>query len=290
MEELNLPSGRSAKVFTFGDNTAVGDNIKGDNARQDNDNYNDSDNCNDNNLPLVFFHSAGGVDENDPFLNQLAASFKIYAPVAPGFSDLEELDDLVSVSDVALHYDDILEALNIAEFHLAGHSFGGMFAAEYAAHYPKKVKTLSLIAPVGLWNDDYPVLDIFATPPLELGQYLFGDPDSELAQAFSSLASDISGNEEEIVESIIQTVQGLVTAGKYMMPIPDRGLNRRLYRVIAPTLLIWGERDQIVSANYAKDFAKLLRDSKELIVKGGGHMITLEFTDKLVEAITKHAK
>lgn len=263
--EIKLPSGLTSQVFIAGDENAE---------------------------PLVYLHSAAGVHEADPFFLKLAEQYRVYAPLSPGFNDLQELSDLVSVSDVALHYDDICIALKLDDFILVGHSFGGMFAAEVAAHIPSKVNKLVLIAPIGLWNDDYPVRDIFATPPLELVEYLWSDPDSEVAQNSYNLpsASETKTGEEAMVEGLIQGMQGLVTAGKYMMPIPDRGLSRRLYRISAPTLLIWGSEDKIVSSKYAKDFGEGLNESKELIIKGAGHMVILEKMDEVVSAIIQHAK
>ena len=52
---------------------------------------------------------------------------------------------------------------------------GGWFAAEVAAMQPNRVSKLVLIAPVGLWNDDYPVKDFFAMTPPELVADLFHD-------------------------------------------------------------------------------------------------------------------
>ncbi len=284
--ELALPSGRAARVLTLGDETAP---------------------------PLVFLHSAMGISERDEFLLKLAEDFRVYAPVAPGFEDLAELDDLVTVQDVALHYDDILKELGLQSTVLVGHSFGGMFAAELAAHLPEKVSNLVLIAPVGLWNDEYPVMDIFATPPLEIGLYLWADLNSEAAQkamkVFAERGADgaesdegSSGSDKDspdsassadsgdgMTESIIRTMQGLITAGKYMMPIPDKGLSRRLYRISAPTLLIWGEKDQIVPPSYAKDFAAKIKNTKELVLKDAAHMVALECLDEVASAIKSHA-
>ena len=260
--DLALPSGLSAQVFVAGDESA---------------------------RPLVYLHSAAAVTAGDAFLLKLAEDFRVYAPVAPGFRDLDELENLVTVQDVAIHYDDILAALDLRGVALVGHSFGGMFAAELAALAPGSVDTLALIAPVGLWNEDYPVLDIFATPPLELGLYMWADPGSDIAM--QTMGSMLSGDEdgEEMAEGIINTMQGLITAGKYMMPIPDRGLNRRLYRVSMPTLLIWGREDKVVPASYAKDFGDAIQNSSELILDGAGHMVTLECLDEVTGAIKKHS-
>ena len=44
--------------------------------------------------------------------------------------------------------------------------------------------------------------------------------------------------------------------GKFIWPIPDKGLKKRIHRVKAPTLLIWGAEDRIVPPVYAEEFAR----------------------------------
>jgi pimeloyl-ACP methyl ester carboxylesterase len=238
---------------------------------------------------LVYFHAAHGVTATDPFVAALAEHFSVTAPVSPGFRNLAELDDIRSVHDLALAFDDIFATLHLDDMAVVGHSFGGMNAAEFAAHFPGRVSSLTLVAPVGLWNDAYPVLDIFATPPAEINDYLWGDPSSAAALA-GLTGGDQPQTPEELLDSIIRTVQGLVTSGKFMMPIPDRGLRRRLYRITMPTLLLWGADDRIVPARYAEDFAAGIPGATVTILRGAGHMVTLERTDDVVRAICDHVR
>jgi pimeloyl-ACP methyl ester carboxylesterase len=238
---------------------------------------------------LVYFHAAQGVTATDPFVVALADHFSVTAPVSPGFRNLAELEDIRSVHDLALAFDDIFAALGLDRVAVVGHSFGGMNAAEFAAHFPGRVSSLTLIAPVGLWNDAYPVFDIFATPPAEINDYLWGDPTSAVALA-GLAGGDQPQTPDELLDSIIRTVQGLVTSGKFMMPIPDRGLRRRLYRLTMPTLLLWGADDRIVPARYAEDFAAGIPDAAVRILGGAGHMVTLERSDEVVRAICDHVR
>src|SRR6185295_7249915 len=38
-------------------------------------------------LPLVFFHGAGGLLADNPFLDQLAARYHVFAPELPGYGE-----------------------------------------------------------------------------------------------------------------------------------------------------------------------------------------------------------
>jgi len=255
---LTLPSGLSCQILTGGPSSA---------------------------MPVLYFHPASGASPKDPFLASLAERCKVYAPVAPGFDDLDDLRKMHSVHDVVLHYDDIAQALDLEQFALVGHSFGGMFAAEYAAHYPSKVSSLVLIAPVGLWNDAFPVVDMFAIPALELAGLLWGDPESPEAKAGQAVFMDSSDGDP--VESMLRLVRGLVTASKFMMPIPDRGLNRRLYRISAPSFIIWGADDKLVPPQYAPLFGEAIPKAEVKTIPQAGHMVTLEHTDEVAHDIVE---
>lgn len=234
--------------------------------------------------PLVYLHSANGVSPADPFLQALAEHYSVYAPVAPGYNDLDELRQMRTVHDVVLHYDDVCQMLGLSSFVMAGQSFGGMFAAEFAAHYPDRVASLALLAPVGLWSEEIPAVDMFATPPLELDPLLWADPTSEAAKA----AREAMMGGDDPVESTIALMRGLITVGKFLMPIPDRGLSRRLYRITAPTLVLWGDKDGLVPVAYADLFGKAIAGSEVSVLLDCGHLITLERTEEAVDQVRRH--
>ena len=230
--------------------------------------------------PLVFLHGGGGLVLEDPLVVALEQSHTLVAPVAPGFADLADLDELHDVHDLAMHYDDLFQTLGLDGVPVIGHSFGGMVAAELAAHYPQRVSKLVLIAPVGLWNDAYPVADLFAALPTELPGLLYADTSHPAARAMLAGADG-----EPDVEALVPVIRGMTALAKFMWPIPDRGLVRRLRRITAPTLLVWGAEDALVPARYAEDFAAGLADSRSVIVRGAGHLPTVETPEAVIEAI-----
>jgi pimeloyl-ACP methyl ester carboxylesterase len=232
--------------------------------------------------PLVFLHGGGGLVLEDPILGGLEAAHTVVAPLAPGFADLADLEPLRDVHELAMHYDDLFEALGLEGVPVVGHSFGGMVAAELAAHYPRRVSRLVLIAPVGLWNDEYPVADLFAALPQELPGLLYADTSHPAAQAMLAGADG-----EPDVELLIPVLRGLTALAKFMWPIPDRGLSRRLWRISAPTLILWGDRDALVPARYAEDFAAGIADSRVVIVPGAGHLPTVEAPEETIKAINE---
>ena len=136
---------------------------------------------------LVWLHGLTGLMPNDPLLAALERKYSVIAPVAPGFNDLGEIDEIGNIHELALDYDDLLEHFAIEGAVLAGHSFGAMAAAEIAAHFPRRAKQLVLMAPVGLWNDAYPVTDVFAEPYMMIENLLWADNAAREALAATAL-------------------------------------------------------------------------------------------------------
>src|SRR5258708_20297407 len=96
-------------------------------------------------LPLVWLHGLYGVEADAPLIEALAEDHAVYAPLAPGFADLDELDDIRDIHDLALHYDDVMDALELPEAVVAGHSFGARLAAELTAPFPPRLSRPSLL-------------------------------------------------------------------------------------------------------------------------------------------------
>ena len=48
---------------------------------------------------------------------------------------------------------------------------------------PERFTRLVLVAPAGLWNAEYPVMDFFVASPAELAAAVWADPTSPMAQA-----------------------------------------------------------------------------------------------------------
>jgi len=234
--------------------------------------------------PLVYLHGLQGVSPADPLATALAGSFDLYAPVHPGFRELAEVDDLRDVHDLALYHDDLLHALGLGPVAVVGHSFGAMVAAELAAHVPSRVSRLVLAAPFGLWRDDDPVADLFPAFPLAIQELVWANPSSPAAQEVAAtVAAAVSGEDDRVghtgdepLAMLIEMIRGLATVGKYIWPIPDKGLRRRLHRITAPTLVVWGAKDRLVPASYADDFVAGIGNARVEIIDDAGHMVPFE--------------
>jgi pimeloyl-ACP methyl ester carboxylesterase len=233
--------------------------------------------------PLVWLHGVTRPTVEDPMLGALAEHFEVFAPLMPGFADRDELSVFHDIGDLALRYDSVLDALGLDGITLAGHSFGGMLAAEIAAHVPRRITKLVLVSPLGLWNDAHPIEDLFARPYPAIDDLLW-----QGAVERPAMPEAASNREEDTVERLVEVANGVGAIAKFTWPIPDKGLRRRLYRVTMPTLLAFGENDALVPPVYADEFAAEIAGARKLVWKGS-HMLPYEAPDRIAAAIAEFA-
>lgn len=238
--------------------------------------------------PLLFLHGAGGIAAWEGALPLLSRDYHVYAPLLPGFGQSTGLEYIEDQLDLFLHGFDVMEALNIDRPYVVGESLGGWMAAEMAALRPEHIGRLALAAPVGLWRDEAPVADLFGNMLHELAPYLFHDLNCAAAQRMLSMTQLFSNKDDrtqEQIETIIGMSRGFRTVAKFLFPIPENGLERRLWRIKAPTLVVWGEQDRFISPVYAEIFREKIERAQVVTIPNSGHLIGLESPEPYAAAL-----
>ncbi len=232
---------------------------------------------------LIFFHGPWGLTW-DPFLDRLAESFTVYAPEHPGTTpdahdDVYHLDGLW---DLVLCYEELLETLGIRNAAFVGHSFGGMVACEVAAGYPDRVRRLAMIAPLGFWRDPDRIVNWMMLEPAALRAHIFRDPEGDAARR---MFPRTDAQDAATTEARVRLMWAMGTTGKFIWPIPDKGLKKRIHRVKAPSLLVWGREDRLVPAVYAEEFTRRLSGARVETIDDAGHAPHLEQTDTVARVV-----
>jgi pimeloyl-ACP methyl ester carboxylesterase len=228
--------------------------------------------------PLLFLHGEGRPAWT-PFHDLLAEQYRVIASLHPGYGESSGTEHLQDLPDLIYYYLDLLDQLGLRDLPLVGHGLGGMVAAELAAVQPDRFSALVLVSPMGLWLADDPVKDFFAMPPAELAASLYHDPSSPAALA----AAEVPTDGDAMIEYHVERAKSMATAAKYLWPIPNRGLAKRLHRVSAPTLIVWGASDQIASPRYAEAFRERIKAAWVEIVERAGHLPHVEQPARLAE-------
>ncbi len=230
--------------------------------------------------PLVFLHGFERHPGEATFLVRLARNRRVLAPEHPGYGESTGFEQMKDVTDVVLHYRRFVEIFGDGPVDLVGHCLGGMFAAEFAALCPHLVRRLVLVGPYGVWLDDAPLPDPFAMEPEDFKRANWGaniPPDPEPSIALPDAADPHARSYDRI--------RNLSVATKFLWPIPDRGLRRRLPYIQAPTLLVQGADDGLVTAPYAEEFARLIPDAKVATIAGAGHYPMLDHEDAFIAVV-----
>ncbi|HEU4428125.1 MAG TPA: alpha/beta hydrolase [Myxococcota bacterium] len=221
-----------------------------------------------------------GFSRWTPFLEALSQRHHVVVPALPGHpggGDFRMLDDLPDWVSAAL---DLLDAADLEGADLIGFGPGAMLAVECAVFSRTSAGKLVLAAPFGLFDEREPVADLWARRANEQAATFSARPD---AFARDVLAPPAGADADEFR---IAQLRALEAAARLLWPTGDRGLAKRLHRVRSETLLIWGERDAIVPASYAKRFAAgISAGAQTRILPGAGHAVDFDAPEELAAAI-----
>jgi pimeloyl-ACP methyl ester carboxylesterase len=230
--------------------------------------------------PLLFLHGYERHPGGAAFLQRLAQNHQVFAPEQPGYGTSTGLDQVQDMLDLVLFYRSLIESWGLDRVDIVGHSTGGMIAGEIAAIAPQRVRRLVLVDAFGLWIDDQPTLDPFGRVSAAQAAKWHDPktkPDPE-PTIFVPDPADPAG-------AVLFEAQNRATATKFMWPIAERGLRRRLQYVSAPTLVIHGASDGLLPVSYAEEFVKLIANAKLTVIDNAGHYPMLEQEDAFTAAV-----
>ena len=229
--------------------------------------------------PVGFLAGIGGLANWTPFLDCLAERRRVIVPSLPGFPGAEGHDLLDSQLDWILAVQDLLEAAGLAGADLVGSSVGAALAADAAACRPGLVRRLVLIGPLGVFDEAEPIVDVWAQRPGVLPGLVCVDPAN-----FQAAVAAPEG--EDPIEAEVLLLRAHEAAARLLWPISDTGLAKRLPRIRAPVMLVWGEGDRVVPFGYARRFADFLGGEARIErISGAGHLAELDAPDKVAHRV-----
>ncbi|MCF3177544.1 alpha/beta hydrolase [Streptomyces sioyaensis] len=257
--------------------------------------------------PALYVHGLGGSSQNwSDLMPLLADRLDGEAIDLPGFGQSPPPDDgNYSVSAQARAVIRYLDAAGRGPVHLLGNSMGGAATTRVAAMRPDLVRTLTLVSPA--LPELRPQLTAVPTAMLavpgiarlfgrlthdwtperrtrEVLALCYGDPGRVSPEGFNSAADEYARRLElpyfwEVME---RSARGLVNA--YTLG-GQHNLWRQAERVLAPTLLVYGGRDRLVSFRMARRAAAAFRGSRLLTLPEAGHVAMMEYPEAVARAV-----
>jgi pimeloyl-ACP methyl ester carboxylesterase len=234
---------------------------------------------------LGYFAGFAGLPKWTPVLSALAEQCEVSAISLPGFPGGArghmELDSLFEWS-MAAH--DLFCAAGLRGEALMGCSVGGALAAEVAAVWPESVSKLVLLAPFGLYDDRNPPADPWAQRSDKVDALM-----CESAGAYNKLLEK-PGN-ADAVEWPIEMTRAREASARYLWPNGATHLEKRLARIVCPTLVLWGESDKVLPPAYAENLkAGIAGPVTAMTIAGAGHMAELDQPDEVAAAVSSFLK
>jgi pimeloyl-ACP methyl ester carboxylesterase len=230
--------------------------------------------------PLVFLHGFERHPGSASFLERLGEHHLVLAPEQPGYGSSTGFEQVEDLLDLVLFYRELIKSFGLGPVDLVGHSTGGMIGADLAVIAPEQVRRLVLVDAFGLWLDDEPSQDPFGAAKDVLAAKWF-DPAAKPDPEPTNFAPD----PDDPYAAIVFQAHNYATATKFMWPIAERGLRRRLPYLDVPTLVINGAADGLVPPSYARELATLVSGSRLVLIEGAAHYPMFEQEDAFVEAV-----
>jgi pimeloyl-ACP methyl ester carboxylesterase len=225
---------------------------------------------------ILYLHGISG-SAWPPLLDGLAAHHRVIAPEHPGFGRSAIPDWMMSVGDVAFFYLDFLRALDLRDVHLVGHCVGGWMAAEMAIRATGRIKSVALLAPLGVVVKDAPVGDIFIWNWDEFDRRQFHDE--------AAFARWSKSNGEPDMDVMLQNRAALARLA-WAPRLSNPQLAFWLHRINVPTQLIWGKEDQVIPFASHKPYVQEIPGVGFDAFDDTGHALPLERPSEVAARLT----
>ncbi|HTB69714.1 MAG TPA: alpha/beta hydrolase [Solirubrobacteraceae bacterium] len=242
--------------------------------------------------PLVFVHGLSGSWPN--WLEQLpafASERRVVTLDLPGFGHSPMPRQTISIAGYARLLDRLLGELGIDAAAVVGNSMGGFIAAELAIAFPQRVERLVLVSAAGLstYNHRGSLTVVPAMRRLERilmasGAWTASKSDAVVRRArLRDAALGVVVRHPDRLDAALaaEQVRGAGKPGfiQGLEAVIDYDIRDRLGEIACPTLIVWGERDRLISVRDADVFAELIPNSRKVVFGDTGHMAMLERPD-----------
>lgn len=224
--------------------------------------------------PILILHGWGSCAKNWGRVKELleGQGCKVFVPDLPGFGENPQPLKPWSLDDYTEWLKEFCEKNNLSQVFLLGHSFGGGVAVKYALNYPESIKKLFLVAPAIVRKKTFKkeimkkTAKIFSFLPLSVKKIIY----------------------RKIIGSDYPLAKGPMR--ETYLKIINEDLSRELVKVSAPTLLIWGKKDDVLPIKNAYFIKEKIKNSKLIVIPEANHDLERKVPEILVEKIIQNVK
>lgn len=246
-----------------------------------------------NNTPIIMLHGFGS--KREAMMNIMpwvSETHHVIAPDLPGFGSHSfhtgQTHDADFYARELLHF---INILGLQKVDLLGTSMGGALAAYFAAQYPDRVDRLILLSPAGI----KPPVKNYLMRSIERGKNPLiirdeADFDRVIDMAFDQNPSVPWQFRRVITQNAIANYDHILQISNALQPLLMNGLSDLLPKITARTLIIWGDRDDVIDPSALPIFVHAIPNAKGVLIDKGGHIISDDCPDETKKAIVTFLK
>ena len=230
---------------------------------------------------LVMVHGLGGsLGEWGRVMESLGRDFTVYTFDLPGHGHSGGLGrSEANLSFGRLILEEFLKIFDLEKPTLLGGSMGGLIVLDYALSFPDRVKKLILVDSSGLGKEIAWFLKVTTIPVL--GEIASRPTGKNVERMMGHMVVDISCISQDMLSRSCET-RDRPGNQKALLKLLRHGVNlfgqkRKVRRTDSlpnlkvPTLILWGEKDQVVPVAHGTRASKLIPGAKLHIFPNTGH-------------------
>ncbi len=222
---------------------------------------------------LVFVH--GYLGGSPQWANQaqvFSPHFDVITPDLPGFGLNNEMESPDTIRGLATCVLDELDRLGINDFHLLGHSMGGMIVQEMVALAPERVDRLVLYGtgPLGLMPGRFETIEESRRRLTEEGVEASGQRIAATWFLHGESAKQYHVCADLAVKASLQAALAGLSAMEAWSGIAS------LSGITAPTLVLWGDGDRAYQWSQPEQLWRGIAGAQLAVVPGCSHAVHLE--------------
>ena len=244
-------------------------------------------------VPLILLHGmSSSLNTWDSVAIGLKSERRVISLDLPGFGLTgPSPENTYNFDYYSKFIDSFTTRLHIKRFILVGNSMGGAISWNYALHNPSRLAKMILIDAAG-----YPKkgesgslgFKIASTPVIN-NLLLYATPKALVRKSLETVYYDPARVTDEQVERFhdVAIREGNRAAALMIFKGSFKGKPVRIAEIKTPTLILWGDKDNLIGVNNVANFLKDIKGSKAEIYKNVGHVPMEEVPGKVAASILK---